>query len=110
VKGFEMTKMHRYETVILTETIGNIPAGKKGAVVEVYTLPFEAYDIEIVNDRGETQGFLESVLPEQITKITAEKPTFAAVDLVANGQEAKILFSDGIEVTVSAEELHPRAV
>ena len=103
-------KAKRYETVIITEPIGNISAGKKGAVVEVYTAPYEAYDIEIVNDNGETEGFLEGVLPEQIVTILSVKPTFAAVDLVGNGSQVKILFSDGSQITVSAEELHPRAV
>ncbi len=104
-----MTKAKRYETVFLAESIGNIPAGEKGAVIEVYTTPFEAYDIEIVSDEGETQDLLEGILPEQITFMTVTKPTFAAIDLTANGSRVNILFSDGRQVTVSAEELHPHA-
>jgi hypothetical protein len=108
--GGTVTKAKRYETVILTESIGNISAGEIGAVVEVYTKPYEAYDIEIVNDKGETRGLLEGVLPEQITSVTAAKPTFVAINLIADGEQVKILFSDGSQVTVTAEELHPRAV
>jgi len=46
-----MPKAQRYETVVLSEPIGPFQKGAKGAVVEVYTTPFEAYDIEIVTDR-----------------------------------------------------------
>lgn len=105
-----MTKAKRYETVILTEPVDNISAGKKGAVVEVYTTPYEAYDIEIVNDKGETEALLEGVLPTQIITMMSSNPTFAAVDLIADGSHVKIVFSDGSQITVSAEELHPRAV
>jgi hypothetical protein len=105
-----MTKVKRYETVVLTEPIGNISSGTKGAVVEVYTAPYEAYDIEIVNDEGETAELLEGVSPDQVEPITAVKPTFAAIDLVNGGTQVKILFSDGSQVTVNAEELHPKAV
>ncbi|MCB8943500.1 MAG: DUF4926 domain-containing protein [Ardenticatenaceae bacterium] len=104
-----MIKAKRYETVILAETIGEHPVGTKGAVIEAYTTPFEAYDIEIVDDDGQTQGFLEGVLPEQINLITTPELTFAAIDLTTNGSHLKILFSDGIQVTVSAKELHPKA-
>jgi hypothetical protein len=34
--------------------------------VEVYTTPYEAYDIEIVTDEGQTKGLVEGVHPEQI--------------------------------------------
>lgn len=104
-----MMKAKRYETVILTEPIGEHPSGTKGAVVEVYMAPYEAYDIEIVDDNGKTRGFLEGILPEQISLMANPKPTFAAIDLAANGAHLKILFSDGRQVTISAEELHPRA-
>ena len=105
-----MTKAKRYETVILTEAISGHSPGAKGAVIEVYTNPFEAYDIEIVDDYGHTKGLLEGILPEQITLMDTSKPTFAAIDLTTNRSHLKIKFSDGRQVTVSAEELHPKAV
>jgi hypothetical protein len=61
-----MTKAKRYETVRLREAVGDFPAGQVGAVVEVYTSPYEAYDVEIVDDDGYTRGLLEAVRPEQI--------------------------------------------
>jgi hypothetical protein len=103
-----MSKAKRYETVALLEPIDGFHKGEKGAVVEVYTAPYEAYDIEIVTDEGETKGLIEGVHPEQIEVIGSllNKPQFAAIDLEADGRRAKILFSDGTEVTVSAEELY----
>jgi hypothetical protein len=50
-----MTKANRYDTVVLLESIGVFQKGEKGAVVEVYTTPYEAYDIEIVTDKGKTK-------------------------------------------------------
>ena len=41
-----MTKAKRYATVVLLESIGRFQKGEKGAVLEVYTMPYEAYDIE----------------------------------------------------------------
>ena len=58
--------MKRYETVVLREAIGGFRKGELGAVVEVYTTPFEAYDVEIVADDGTTRGLLEAVRPSQI--------------------------------------------
>ena len=54
-----MTKAKRYDTVVLLESIGRFQKGEKGAVVEVYTTPYEAYDIEIVTDEGQTKGLSE---------------------------------------------------
>ena len=45
-------KAKRYDSVVLLEEIGGIPKGSKGAVVEIYTTPCEAYDLEIVSDEG----------------------------------------------------------
>jgi hypothetical protein len=45
-----MTKAKRYDTVVLLEAINGFQKGEKGAAVEVYTTPYEAYDIEIVTD------------------------------------------------------------
>ena len=63
-----MTKAKRYDTVVLLEAIGCCQIGEKGTVVEVYTTPYEADDIEIVTDEGETKGLgrVEAVCPEQI--------------------------------------------
>ena len=61
-----MTKVKRYDTVVLLEPIGSFQQGEKGAVVEVYTMPYEAYDVEVVTDAGKTKGLIEGVRPEQI--------------------------------------------
>jgi hypothetical protein len=45
-----MPKAKGYETVVFPEPIETFQKGEKGAVVEVYTTPSKAYDIEI--DRG----------------------------------------------------------
>lgn len=105
-----MTKARRYETVVLLEAINSFSKGEKGAIVEIYTDPFEAYDIEIVADDGTTKGLAESVRPEQIEVLSrsADALHFEAIDLDANRTRAKILFSDGTELTVSAEELYER--
>ena len=62
-----MAKAKRYDTAVLLEAIGMFQQGEKGAVVEVYTTPYEAYDIEMVTDAGKTKGVAEGVRPEQIT-------------------------------------------
>jgi outer membrane lipoprotein SlyB len=64
--GGAMTKAKRYDTVVLLEPIGAFQKGDQGAVVEVYIMPYEAYDIEIVTDEGQTLGLVEGVRPEQI--------------------------------------------
>ena len=61
-----MTKVKRYSTVVLLEAIDGFQKNQKGAVVEVYNAPYEAYDIEIVTDEGKTLGLLEAVLPTRI--------------------------------------------
>ena len=50
-----MTKAKHYDTLVLFKPIGRFQKGEKGAVVEVYTTPYEAYDIEIVTDEGKTK-------------------------------------------------------
>lgn len=99
-----MTKVNQYDTVVLREAIGVFHRGDKGAVVEVYTTPYEAYDIEIVTDEGVTQGLLEGVCPEQIEKLTPVR--FASIHVEADGARAAIRFSDGTEVIVKADELY----
>jgi hypothetical protein len=64
-----MAKAKRYDTVILREAIGPFQKGEKGAVVEVYSTPYEAYDIEIATDEGKTRGLAEAVRPDQIEVI-----------------------------------------
>ena len=106
-----MTKTKRYDTVRLTEAIGSFANGEKGAVVEVYTTPYEAYDIELVGDDGRTKGILEAVRPEQLEVVAAAGTgvRFAAILLEAGGTSAAVQFSDGKELHVSAETLHALA-
>ena len=61
-----MTKAKRYDTVVLLEVLNGFQKGEKGAAVEIYTAPYEAYDIEIVTDEGITKGLIEAVRPGQI--------------------------------------------
>jgi hypothetical protein len=105
-----MTKARRYDTVVLAEPIGVFGAGEKGAVVEVYATPYEAYDIEIVTDEGKTTGLLEAVRPEQIEVASAAPPgvRIASIHLRDDAAAAAVSFSDGTEVTVTAEELYAR--
>lgn len=66
-----MTKAKRYDAVVLLEAINGFQKGEKGAVVEVYTTPYEAYDIEIVTDEGTTKGLVEAIRPKQIEIVPA---------------------------------------
>jgi Domain of unknown function (DUF4926) len=81
-----MTKVKRYDTVVLLESIGKFQQGEKGAVVEVYTTPYEAYDIEIVTDEGKTKGLAEGIRPEQIE--VSPKVRFASIRVEAEGTRA----------------------
>jgi hypothetical protein len=101
-----MTKAKRYDTVVLLEPIGAFQKGEHGAVVEVYIMPYEAYDIEIVSDEGQTLGLVEGVPPEQIEVPTRVR--FTSISLEANGTRAAVRFSDGTKVTVRAEDLYER--
>jgi hypothetical protein len=74
--------------------------------VEVYTTPYEAYDIEIVTNEGQTKGLAEGVRPEQIA--VPAKVRFTSIRVEAEGTLAAVRFSDGTEVTVRAEELYER--
>jgi len=100
-----------YDTVILLEPIGDFPKGEKGAVVEIYTTPYRAFDIEIITDDGETKGLLEAVHPEQIRLILPDNVDvrFAAIQIEADGARAEIRFLDGTQVTVQAEDLYALA-
>jgi hypothetical protein len=101
-----MPKAKRYDTVVLLQPIGAFQKGEKGAVVEVYTTPYEAYDIEIVTDEGRTKRLAEGVRPEQIE--VPVQVRFTSIRLEADGTRAAVRFSDGTELTVSAEELYER--
>jgi hypothetical protein len=102
-----MTKAQRYDTVVLLESMGRFQKGEKGAVVEVYTTPYEAYDIEMVNDEGQTTGVAEGIRPEQIEVFP--KVRFTSIRVEADGTRAAVQFSDGTEVIVSAEELYAQS-
>ncbi len=102
-----MSKAKRYDTVVLLESIGMFQQGEKGAVVEVYTTPYEAYDIEMVTDAGKTKGVAEGVRPEQIAVFPQVR--FASIRMEAEGTRAAVRFSDGTEVIVSAEELYTQS-
>ena len=67
----KMTKAKRYDTVVLLESLNGFQKGEKGAAVEVYTTPYEAYDIEIVTNEGKTKGLVKAVCPEQIEVVPA---------------------------------------
>ena len=105
-----MTKAKRYDTVVLLEAINGFQKGEKGAAVEVYTRPYEAYDIEIVTDKGITKGLIEAVRPEQI-EIVPAIPTdvrFSSIHIEDDGSSAAILFSDNTQVKVRVEELYTK--
>lgn len=99
-----MSKIAPYDTVILKEPIGPYPKGAKGAVIECYTIPYEAYDIEIVTDEGVTKGILEDILADQIEKVTPV--CFVSIDVEANGDRATVRFSDGTETILHAGKLY----
>ena len=103
-------KAKRYDTVVLLEAIGGIRKGSKGAVVEVYTTPYEAYDVEIVTDGGKTEGLAEGVRPQQIQVVPAAPASvrLTAVHIADDGARADVSFSDGTQVTVKAEELYAK--
>ncbi|OIO89201.1 MAG: hypothetical protein AUJ92_22090 [Armatimonadetes bacterium CG2_30_59_28] len=104
----DMTKAKRYDTIVLTQPVASFRQGQKGAVVEVYTTPCEAYDIEIVDEGGTTKGLLEAVRPEQL-QVTAASPAtirFTAIRIDGDGSRASVEFSDGSHITTYAEELY----
>src|SRR5215831_11682066 len=102
-----MTKAKRYDTVVLLESIGMFQQGEKGAVVEVYATPYEAYDIEMVTDAGKTKGVAEGVRPEQIAMFPQVR--FASIHIEAEGTRAVVRFFDGTEVMVSADKLYTQS-
>ncbi|MDH3600060.1 MAG: DUF4926 domain-containing protein [Candidatus Tectomicrobia bacterium] len=103
-----MTKASQYNTVVLRESIGSFHKGEKGAVVEAYTTPYEAYDIEIVTDEGTTKGLLEGIRPEQIERPSPVR--FTSIHIASDGTRASVRFSDGSEIIVQADELYDRVL
>ena len=105
-----MTKAKRYDTVVLLEDVNGFQKGEKGAAVEVYTIPYEAYDIEIITDEGTTKGLVETVLPEQIEVVPAI-PTDVrsfSIHIEDDGSSVAVLFSDNTQVKVRVEELYTK--
>jgi hypothetical protein len=86
--------------------MGAFQKGEQGAVVEVSSMPYEAYNIEVVTDKGQTLGLVEGVRPEQID--VPVKVRFSSISLEEDGTRAALGFSDGTEVTVGAQELYAR--
>ena len=76
-------------------------------MVEVYTTPYEAYDIEIVTDTGKTKGLAEGVRPDQVE--VPPQVRFASIRVEAEGARAAVRFSDGTEMVVSAEALYAQS-
>ena len=107
-----MPKAKRYDKIVLLESVGDFPKDSWGAVVEVYTTPYEAYDIEIMTDDGRTIGLADAVLPEQFELKTNDSiPSavrFQSIQLREDGNHAVILFSNGMQITVSADELYTK--
>ncbi|MCA9966089.1 MAG: DUF4926 domain-containing protein [Anaerolineales bacterium] len=102
-------EIQKYQTVRLLEPIASFSKGELGAVVEVYTFPYEAYDIEIVADDGQTKGLLEAVHPEQIEAVFSPQPQLTAVSLAPDGTKANIRFADGTEIILTAADLYAHA-
>jgi hypothetical protein len=80
-------KIKRYDTVELLEPIGAFQKGEKGAIVEVYTRPYEAYDIEIITDEGKTIGLLEGVRPQQFERLAGEDEHIRIAILLKTGDK-----------------------
>jgi len=66
------TKAQPFDCVMLVENLTLhasdtklIRHGSRGAIVEAYTEPFEAYDIEFVDESGNIIGLASAVRPEQ---------------------------------------------
>lgn len=59
------------ETVIATASFPNesVLAGDLGTVVEIYSIPRLAYEVEFVNPDGSTRALL-TLMPEQIRRLS----------------------------------------
>ncbi len=107
----KVPKANQFDEVVLTEPIAGFARGEVGAVVEVYTAPYEAYDVEIVTDEGVTKGLLSAVRPDQI-EVTAASTSplkFASIQIEQGDTTAAVSFSDGKQVRVHADDLYALA-
>ena len=105
-----MTKAKQYDTVVLLDAVNGFQKGERGAVVEVYTTPYEAYDIEIVTDEGATKGLIEAIRPEQIEVIPTilTDVRFSSIHIEDDGSSVAVLFSDNTQIKVKVEELYTK--
>jgi hypothetical protein len=67
-------KVTSFELLQVVELIDDFPSkgvtrGMRGAIVEKFETPSEAYDIEIVSADGATEVLLASVRPNQIRPV-----------------------------------------
>ena len=64
------TPLSMLETVIVTASFSDeqVLAGDLGTIVEVYTDPYLAYDVEFVNPDGWTRALL-TLTPEQVRRL-----------------------------------------
>lgn len=62
-------KFLEMDTVILLKDCPkeNLKIGDIGAIVMVYTNPYEAYEVEFVDNQGKTKGQV-TLLPDEIKK------------------------------------------
>jgi hypothetical protein len=67
----ETRKAQELDVVELTEDLPEygLKKGERGAVITAFDEPREAYDLEFVDESGESR-FAYSVKPEQITNLT----------------------------------------
>ncbi|MBM3240949.1 hypothetical protein FJZ31_32100 [Candidatus Poribacteria bacterium] len=100
-----MPKAKKYDRVVLLESVGDFPKDAWGAVVEIYTTPYEAYDIEIMTDDGRTIGLADAVRPGQFdVKKLDSIPSgvhFQSVKIEKDGSYAIIGVSNGVQITVT---------
>ncbi|TAH49166.1 MAG: DUF4926 domain-containing protein [Chloroflexota bacterium] len=64
-------KFELLETVIVTDNFKpeHVLRGDVGTIVEIYTRPFLAYEVEFVNPNGETRALL-TLAPKQIRRLS----------------------------------------
>ena len=60
---------HLFDIVVLADDLPDedLQAGMKGTVIDVYTEPCEAYEVEFCDDSGRTIALL-ALLPNQLLK------------------------------------------
>jgi len=64
------TKASGGDTVVLLEDLPqyDLHKGDRGMVVEVYIEPEEGYNIEFIDETGQTKGLARAVKPEQMAR------------------------------------------